>query len=363
MARYKFSDIVFNSTAKKNPEESDKTVYIGLEHLDSQNLHVSRYGSDVAPISGKLIMKKGDVLFGKRRAYQKKVAIAPFDGIFSAHGMVLRPKEDVIDKDYFPFFISSDYFLDAAIKISVGSLSPTINWGALKELEFDLPDIDEQKKLAKILWAAEKLKQKYKNIIVFANNLISEEIKRLCNISELIQLGECVEKERALKVDVGTHPYLEIGDIDVEMNNYVIKEKESVVGAKYAERDEIVVSLVRPSRGALAKIKEEALAVSGAFVLLKGKDEYLQSFIYHILTHNNDFFQYLGEVATGTMYPTCKKEDVYRYTIPFLSIEKQQEFVNKMELQSASRKIIISNTIKIKEFQLATINGDKLNVQ
>ena len=71
-------------------------------------------------------MKKGDVLFGKRRAYQKKVAIAPFDGIFSAHGMVLRPNEEIIDKNFFPLFISSDYFLDAAIKISVGSLSPTI---------------------------------------------------------------------------------------------------------------------------------------------------------------------------------------------------------------------------------------------
>ena len=106
-------------------------------------------------------MKKGEILFGKRRAYQKKVAIAPFDGIFSADGMVLRPKENVINKDYFPFFISSDYFLDAAIKISVGSLSPTINWGDLKELEFELPDMAEQERLAKILWAAEDLKRKY----------------------------------------------------------------------------------------------------------------------------------------------------------------------------------------------------------
>lgn len=161
MGKYRFDDIAFNSTAKKKPVEEDKYTYIGLEHLDSGNLQVTRFGSEIAPKGEKLIMKKGDILFGKRRAYQKKVAIAPFDGIFSAHGMVLRPKENVINKDYFPFFISSDYFLDAAIKISVGSLSPTINWGDLKELEFELPDMAEQERLAKILWAAEDLKRKY----------------------------------------------------------------------------------------------------------------------------------------------------------------------------------------------------------
>ena len=153
MSKYRFEEIVFNSTEKKKPTEEDKYTYLGLEHLDSDNLLVMRYGSDVAPIGEKLIMREGDVLFGKRRAYQKKVAIAPFDGIFSAHGMVLRPKEEVIDKKFFPFFISSDYFLDAAIKISVGSLSPTINWRDLKKLEFELPEMDKQRELAKVLWA------------------------------------------------------------------------------------------------------------------------------------------------------------------------------------------------------------------
>ncbi len=159
MAKYKFSDIAINSTVKKKPTEEDKLTYLGLEHLDSGCLQVTRFGSEVAPIGEKLIMKKGDVLFGKRRAYQKKVAIAPFDGIFSAHGMVLRPNENIINKEFFPFFISSDYFLDAAIKISVGSLSPTINWSTLKELEFELPRLEKQNKLAKILWAVEDTKK------------------------------------------------------------------------------------------------------------------------------------------------------------------------------------------------------------
>lgn len=175
MARYKFDQIAFNSTEKKKPTEEDKTHYIGLEHLDAGSLQVTRWGSEVAPKGEKLLMKKGDVLFGKRRAYQKKVAIAPFDGIFSAHGMVLRPKAEVIDPDFFPLFIASDYFLDAAIKISVGSLSPTINWRDLKELEFELPSTDVQRKLTKVLWALIETKESYADLIQKTDELVKSQ--------------------------------------------------------------------------------------------------------------------------------------------------------------------------------------------
>ncbi len=170
--KYRFDEIAINSTEKKKPVEEDKYYYLGLEHLDPGQLKVSRFGSEVAPIGEKLIMKKGDVLFGKRRAYQKKVAIAPFDGIFSAHGMVLRPNEEVISKELFPFFISSDYFLDNAIRISVGSLSPTINWSDLRKLEFFLPAREEHDKLAELLWAIEENIEAYNNLILATDNLI-----------------------------------------------------------------------------------------------------------------------------------------------------------------------------------------------
>ena len=175
MAKYRFEQIAINSKDKKKPTEEDRFTYLGLEHLDSGSLRVTRFGSDVAPIGEKLVMRKGDVLFGKRRAYQKKVAIAPFDGIFSAHGMVLRPREDVVDKHFFPLFISSDYFLDAAIKISVGSLSPTINWRDLKDLEFELPDIDTQRKLATILWSVVDTMESYKKLIAATDELVKSQ--------------------------------------------------------------------------------------------------------------------------------------------------------------------------------------------
>lgn len=208
MAKYRFEQIAINSTAKKKPTEEDRFTYLGLEHLDSGSLTVTRWGSDVAPKGEKLLMKKGDVLFGKRRAYQKKVAVAPFDGIFSAHGMVLRPNTEVIDPEFFPLFISSDYFLDAAIKISVGSLSPTINWRDLKVLEFELPDLPVQRKLAKVLWAMNETKDAYKKLISATDNLVK---------SQFIEwFGTETQHPESVK-------YVKLGDLATFINGFAFK--------------------------------------------------------------------------------------------------------------------------------------------
>jgi len=150
-----FGEVARQVKTKVNPADTDLDRYVGLEHLDSDSLQIRRWGVPVDVIGEKIVVRKGDIIFGKRRAYQRKVAIADFDCICSAHAMVLQPKEDIIIKEIFPFFLQSDQFMNRAVQISVGGLSPTINWKDLAGQEFPLPPIDEQRRIAEILWAAE----------------------------------------------------------------------------------------------------------------------------------------------------------------------------------------------------------------
>ena len=200
MPHYKFDQIAFNITDKKMPEPGDEKMYIGLEHLDSGSLKITRWGSEVELTGQKLVMRKGDVLFGRRNTYLRRAAIAPHDGIFSAHGMIFRPKTQVIDPEYFPFFISSNYFMDAAIRISVGSLSPTVNWKTLKELEFDLPSLEEQRKNAALLKSINETKEAYQELLIQTDNLVkSQFIEMFGELGKddkgwgITTLGECCE--------------------------------------------------------------------------------------------------------------------------------------------------------------------------
>lgn len=126
-----------------NPAEANVEHYVGLEHLDAESLSIRRWGSPSDVEATKLLFKKGDIIFGRRRVYQRKLAIAPFDGICSAHAMVLRAKPEIALPEFLPFFMQSDLFMERAKEISVGSLSPTINWKALAQEEFALPPLEE----------------------------------------------------------------------------------------------------------------------------------------------------------------------------------------------------------------------------
>ncbi|HOR78450.1 MAG TPA: restriction endonuclease subunit S [Anaerolineaceae bacterium] len=153
----KFGDIAQNVAVRVDPADAKTDVYVGLEHLDPSTIHLRQWGHPSDVTGQKLAFKKGDVIFGRRRAYQRKLAIAEFDGICSAHAMVVRAKPKMILPEFLPFFLQSDMFMERAIEISVGSLSPTINWKTLREQVFPLPPLDEQKRIAEILWAADEV--------------------------------------------------------------------------------------------------------------------------------------------------------------------------------------------------------------
>ncbi|WP_211243502.1 restriction endonuclease subunit S [Chitiniphilus eburneus] len=146
---WRFDQIAINVNVRiDNPSESGMEHYVGLEHLDADSLKIRRWGTPDDVEATKLMFKKGDIIFARRRAYQRKLGVAEFDGICSAHAMVLRAKPEVVLPEFLPFFMQSNLFMNRAVEISVGSLSPTINWKTMAAQEFALPSMDEQISLA-----------------------------------------------------------------------------------------------------------------------------------------------------------------------------------------------------------------------
>lgn len=163
---WRFDQMATNVNVRiDNPSESGMAHYVGLEHLDADSLKIRRWGTPDDVEATKLIFKKGDIIFGRRRAYQRKLGVAEFDGICSAHAMVLRAKPDVALPMFLPFFIQSDVFMDRAVDISVGSLSPTINWKTMAAQEFSLPPIHEQVKMVGVLGEIENTLSTYTNTL------------------------------------------------------------------------------------------------------------------------------------------------------------------------------------------------------
>jgi type I restriction enzyme, S subunit len=170
---YRFDEIATNVNERvDDPSEAGVEYYVGLEHLDSDSLTIRRWGSPTDVQATKLKFRKGDIIFGRRRVYQRKLGVADFDGICSAHAMVLRAKPGALWPEFLPFFMQSDLFMERAKEISVGSLSPTINWPALAREEFALPPLDEQRRIAEALKTTQAAIEAQRNTGVVLKTLI-----------------------------------------------------------------------------------------------------------------------------------------------------------------------------------------------
>ena len=371
MPEYRFDEIAINSKEKKKPTEEDKYTYIGLEHLDTGSLTVSRWGSEIAPTGDKLVMRKGDVLFGKRRAYQKKVAIAPFDGIFSAHGMVLRPREEVITKDFFPLFISSDYFLDEAIKISVGSLSPTINWSDLKELTFTIPTLEEQKKLAPVIWAAIDTKNAYKKLLLGVDELVkSQFIELFGNEQKQMRLdelckhfgdGDWIESKdqspegiRLIQTgNVGNGEYKDKGD----KARYISEETFERLGCTEVFAGDILISRLPDPIGRACIVPEMPKSITAVdCTIVRLRDCMLPSFFVNF-TKTPAYTSQIDSFTTGSTRKRVSRANLGSIMVPVPRIEEQKRFVQVAEQSDKSKFELTQAISRIDDMIKALMQG------
>ncbi len=142
----KFGDVVrLCKDRAANPEAEGIERYVGLEHIDPNDLRIRRWGLVAEGITFTSKFKPGQVLFGKRRAYQRKVAVADFEGVCSGDIYVLESADPkVLLPELVPFICQTERFFEYAVGTSSGSLSPRTNWTSLANFEFYLPSLEEQ---------------------------------------------------------------------------------------------------------------------------------------------------------------------------------------------------------------------------
>lgn len=159
-----FGDMVANvNQTERNPLSVGLERYVGLEHIEPENLHIKSWGDVAEGTSFTKVFREGQTLFGKRRAYQRKVAYAEFDGICSGDILVFESKDPkVLLPELLPFICQTERFFQHALDTSAGSLSPRTSWTALAKYEFPLPPIEEQRRITEILWAADEAVERWR---------------------------------------------------------------------------------------------------------------------------------------------------------------------------------------------------------
>ena len=233
--KFKFSDLVENITEKVSPKNSNLEHYIGLKHLDSGSLEINRFGETSDLKGEKQKIYEGDFILAKRNAYLKRVAIAKFDALASAHSFVLRAKAENILPSFLPFFLLSEKFWSKAIEISVGSLSPTINWKALAKQEFLLPKKNDQLELSQLLWSIEEMiknnNKVFDNLNLSYQAKIEESVPRNCK--QTWMLGDICNFRRGATYKSSDYSNESIGIPALNLNSVAVGGGFNKQGTKF----------------------------------------------------------------------------------------------------------------------------------
>lgn len=183
MSIVKFGDIVREVKLNVDRDNNPYEFYVAGEHMDTEDLTIRCKGlfatDDVGPAFTR-IFKKGQILYGSRRTYLKKVAVADFDGICSNTTFVLESKnEHVFCQKLLPFIMLTDSFTKWSISHSKGSTNPYILFSDLANYVFELPSLEEQRVLADKLWAAYEVKESYKNLLAQTDKLLHAQFQKM----------------------------------------------------------------------------------------------------------------------------------------------------------------------------------------
>ena len=359
------SKVFLGDVAKERKETckdgKDGYPIVGLEHLIPEEINLLSWDEDKENTFTK-IFRKGDVLFGRRRAYLKKAAVAPFDGICSGDITVIEPIPEKILPELLPFIIQNDAFFDYAINKSAGSLSPRVKWEYLKNYKFELPDMDKQRELAKVLWAMEATKKSYQKLPQKTDELVKAQFVEqfvIGNPYPRKRLGDYVEQIRGVSYkpsDIRTT--LDENSILLLRANNISSGKINHIDVQYVAREKVSAEqiirlndiLMCGSSGSIEHVGKTAICerdavgeTFGAFCkLIRTKGELLPKYIATYF-ETDEYRKIIMQLACGSNINNLKSEHIDNLMVPIPPKGVQEQFVtfvcqcdkSKFELEQA----------------------------
>jgi type I restriction enzyme M protein len=371
----RFGDVVENvNETESDPAAAGIERYIGLEHLEPGSLHIPTWGAVAEGTTFTRRCRPGQLLFGKRRAYQRKVAVADFDAVVSGDIYVFAPKNDRLLPELLPFLCLSERFFQYAVGTSAGSLSPRTNWSSLSEFEFDLPPLNQQKSIAAILWEIDAALTGWADVASGAENLMQRSIDSVFSVSNAHQMA--LLDDYTSKIVDGVHktpsytnsgvPFIVVENLtsgrDIDFSNTrFISEADH---KKFYER-------ANPEAGDVLVSKDGTLGVTrfvntdrefSIFVsvaLLKPRRDLLDGKFLTYFIRSELFWSHVRRTSGGSALQHIVLRDFKSAPFPVFSLPEQLVLVERLNLLSHCADLAIKHVSETKSF-LQTMIGEIL---
>lgn len=367
--RVKFGDVVRQSKEKADPETSGLERYIGGEHMDTDDLRLRRWGEIGTGYLGPAFhmrFKPGQVLYGSRRTYLRKVALADFDGICANTTFVLESKDSqVLLPEFLPFLMQTEVFHAYSIKSSKGSVNPYINFSDLERFEFTLPSIHEQRKILELLLSIEYLSDTKKSLLSQSDQFIDSFVKNQIWDDENIKHSP-INTIAFLNPPVGPltedAPFIPMDAVDVWTQHIDLSriEKKGTRGGTKAKGGDILMARITPclENGKIAQvpISIEKCGGSTEFIVFRAKENTNQQFLYHLITSKKFHTQAAGTMSGSTGRQRAAASDVGKILVPIIPLETQLAVCKVIEDITRTKETTLARLRNLAEMKKAILS-------
>jgi type I restriction enzyme S subunit len=344
----KFGDVVYEPKQNMKDIISDGIEHVvGLEHITTDDIHLRNSAGIEESTTFTKKFAIGDVLFGRRRAYLRKAAQAPFGGICSGDITVFRAKKGLLP-ELLPFIVNNEKFFDYAIKHSAGGLSPRVKFKDLADYEFLLPPKDQQAQLSELLWAMDEVIEREIEVLENQNKFIKTFIYTFLQENKkkpLIALGKvCTPKQ-----------WKTIPKKDLSEEGYLVYGGNGLIGkyTEYTHEDSVIAIACRGEYCGNIHYTEPKSYVTGNSMCIDNLDSSMfnQKYLFYIL-----YFMNLDSIISGSAQPQIIKSAVERFKVNVVSMKSQNDLVDKMDKLMENIKSIKVKNQSSQSLQKSIIN-------
>ena len=331
-----------------DPVKRKNARYVSVEHIQTGKLKIESWENEVMPTFFRTF-KSGQILFGKRRAYQRKVAIAEFEGICSPHIWALETKKD-LQQEILPFLMLTDKFYEYAKANSAGTMSVYLKWPQLSRYKFLLPPVEKQKEIAaifqNIVLAIDQAEGQENNLKKLRKSLINNLKKQNPEFGNLITKADCRKYsigDFAIEVpDRTDNPQKSgiekfIGLEDFESGELTIQKfssTENLISAMRLCKKGDVLFARRNAYLKRASLTDFDAVCSGDVIVMRANEKIILPKFLILILNTDEFWEFAISNAAGTMSKRVKWRDLSNYTVvlPDLIIQaKILEVFNQLE--------------------------------
>ena len=360
MARVKFGDVIREVKVNVDRTNNPYEFFVAGDHMDTDSLEIRRRGrfegSVVGPAFTRLF-RPGQVLYGSRRTYLRKVAVADFEGVTANTTFVLETKdESVFMQQLLPFLMLTEDFTSFSVKNSKGSTNPYILFSDIAKYEFDLPTIERQRELSAILWAFNETRNAYKHLLAATDDLVKSQFIEMFGDPVTNPMGwpqkhfgEFASIDASMTTDYAKYansPHIGIDSIEKstgKLRGYRTVAEDGVKSGKYIfTPDHIIYSKIRPNLNKVALPSFTGLCSADSYPILPNAKNCNRTYLAFVL-RSDWFLSYIVPFSNRSNMPKVNRQQISGFVWPLPPIELQNQFSAFVESTDKSKFALQQN--------------------